>query len=270
MPNFEGPSQFSSEEQVSIPEKQLEVKKEEKIKKLFGHCFEIQKIEEGDQIPVGGENFLSDEVDFKVVADFENFKQIFLETHELANRQNLPKLKEYLNSQGMEIDEKLFANLYAFTKEIEKKYPDNPNKSTTRLKLYGEKGKEVKLSDIFSSNSAECAEIAALAQGYLQQEDVSSTYFSGEVLWDRDFEYSEAHSFIVIRQKDKVYIYDPTNPINTTAGKNPSIYTTEANFDEEMAKGQKRFVTVRNIISKKEAFYGVNNGTNVIVEKHII
>lgn len=239
------------------------------IKQFFGHCFEISKFEEGDHIPVGGENILSDEVNIKVTGDFENFKQIFLEAHELADKQNLPELKKYLNSQEMEINEKLFAILYAFTKKLEEKYPDNPKRAEERQKLYGEKDKEIKLSDIFNSNTAECAEIAALAQKYLQEEDISSTYFSGEVLWDRNDEYSEAHSFIVIRQEDKIYIYDPANPVNTTTGKNPSIYTTEIKFDEEMAKGQKRFVTSKNLLSKKKAFYGINNGTNVIAEKHI-
>jgi hypothetical protein len=32
------------------------VPKQEKIKQLFGHCFEISRIEEGDRIPVGGES----------------------------------------------------------------------------------------------------------------------------------------------------------------------------------------------------------------------
>jgi len=260
---------FNPEEKVFEAETKGE--KKENIKKFFGHCFEIQKIEEGDQVPVGGENLLSDEVNLKVIANFESFKQIFLETRELANKQNLPKLKEYLDSQNMEIDEKLFANLYAFTKKLEEKYPDNPQKTEARRKMYGEKGKEIKLSDVFSSNSAECAEIAALSQGYLQQENVSSTYFSGEVLWDRDGEYSEPHSFIIIRQKDKVYIYDPANPTSTTAGRNPSIYTIEANFDKEMAKGQKRFVTAKNLLTKREAFYGANHaGGNVNSEKDIV
>ncbi len=249
---------------------QEKVKDSEKIKRLFGHCFEISEFKEGDRIPVGGESILSDKVNIKVIGDFENFKQFFLEAQELANKQNLPKLKEYLNSQGMEINEKLFANLFAFTKKLEEKYPDNPKKAETRRKLYGEKDKEIKLSDIFNSNIAECAEIAELAQKYLQEENIPSTYFSGEVLWNRDAEYSEAHSFVVIRQEDKIYIYDPANPINTTSGKNPSIYTAEIKFDEEMAKGQKRFVAAKNLLSKKEAFYGVNNGTSVIPEKHIV
>ncbi len=188
----------------------------------------------------------------------------------MARTYDLPKLKQWLGSQRIEIDEKLFATLFAFTKKFEEKYPDNPDRAEARRKLYGEKSKEVKLSDIFNANAAECAEIAALAQVYLQQEGVPSTYFSGDVLWNKDEEFSEEHSFIIIRQGDKVYIYDPANPTNTTSGKFPSIYTAEANFDEEIAKRQKRFVTAKNLLSKKVAFFGTNDGTNVWAEKHIV
>ncbi|QQR93548.1 hypothetical protein IPJ91_00080 [bacterium] len=252
------------------PLNQEATKKPEKIKQLFGHCFEISKFEDGDLIPVGGESIFSGEANIQIEGDFENFKEFLQETQDMANKYDLPKLKEWLSSQVIEIDEKLFAELFAFTKNFEQKYPDNPERSETRKKLYGEKGKQLKLSDIFNANSAECAEIGALAQGYLQQEKISSSYFSGDVLWNKEEEFSEEHSFIIIRQGEKVYIYDPANPTNTTSGKFPSIYTVEADFDEEMAKGQKRFVTARNILSKKEAFYGVNNGTNVLAERHVV
>ncbi len=42
------------------------------------------------------------------------------------------------------------------------------------------------------------------------------------------------------------------------------------NFDEEMARGQKRFVTAINLLSKKEAFYGTNDGTNIRAVMHIV
>ncbi len=244
-------------------------KPKEKVEQLFGHCLEITKFDEGDRIPVGGESIFSAVANIKVTGDFENFKQFFSETHELASAYDLPKLKEWLSSEGIEIDEKLFAALFAFTKKFEEKYPNNPERAEVRKKLYREKDKEIKLSDIFNANIAACAEIAALAQGYLQQEGVPSTYFSGDVLWNRDDEVSEEHSFIVILWGDKVYIYDPTNPVNATSGKFPSIYTTEVSFEDEMRKGQKRFATAKNLLSKKEAFYGVNDGTNVWAEKHI-
>jgi hypothetical protein len=242
----------------------------EKAEQLFGHCFEVTRFEEGDKIPVGGESIFSTETDIKITGDFENFKDFFEQVNEMASKYDLPKLKEWLASQEIEIDEKIFAKLLAFTKKFEQQYPHNSEGGQTRKKLYTEQGTELKLSDIFRVNSAECAEISALAQDYLQNAGISSTYFSGDVLWDRDSEFSEEHSFIVIRQGKKIYLYDPTNPLGTNQGTFPSIYTTEANFDEEMRKNKKRFITARNILSKKEAFYGVNDGTNVDAERHIV
>ena len=241
---------------------------QEKIGQLFGHCFEITNLKEGDQIPVGGKSFFSGEANLKVEGDFKKFEDFFRAVDELSGKYDLSKLKEWLVAQGLNIDEKLFSKLLAFTKQFEQKYPYNPESTQNRKKLLIEEG--VKLSDIFRENNAECAEIAALAQRYLQLLGVSSSYFSGDVLWNKDWEFSEEHSFIVIRQDDKVYLYDPTNPTNTTQGKFPSIYTTEADFDIEVRKNQKRFVTAKNILSKEEAFYGVNDGTNVDPEKHIV
>jgi hypothetical protein len=244
----------------------------EKIRPIFGHCFEIARFDNGDIIPVGGENIISQEMNIGIVGDFESFKQFYADTHDLTRSYNPDKLKEYLSANGIDIDEKLFATLFAFTKKYEEKYPANPEAAKTRRETLFDstKNEKTRLSDILGANSAECAEIAALAQGFLQQEGVSSSYFSGDILWKKDEEFSEEHSFIVIRGGEKTYIYDPANPTNTTAGSFPSLYTTEADFDKEMARKQKKFVTAKNIINKNEICYGVNDGTNIIQEKHIV
>lgn len=263
----EGPTKFDPGEQTSGPVDKAEGAGN--IKRLFGHCFEISKIDDGDSVPIGGESFFSTEANIKTTGDFENFKQFFTDTDELANKYDLPKLKEWLDSQEIEIDEKLFATLFAFTNKLEENYPDNPERAKMRKKIYRERDKDTKLSDIFNANAAECAEIALLAQGYLQQEHVPSSYFSGDVLWNREHEYSSPHSFITIRQGDNTYIYDPANPIQADNGKLPRIYSTEVSFDGEMAKGKKRFVTCTNLLTKAEAFYGVNDHTNIYPEIHI-
>lgn len=232
--------------------------------KLFGQCFELQKLEDNALIPVGGGSIFSDETNINVVGDFENLQNTLQEMHDSASKYNLPELKKWLESQGIEIDEKLFATLFAFQKILGKRYPINQEGQPAREQSYTQaKRKEVKLSELFASNTAACAEIAALAQYYLQHEGVTSKFFSGDVLWDKQHEFSEKHSFIVIPLEDQTYIFDPANPTATTQGVFPSIWVTKPSFDEEVRKGQKRFVTATNILSKKEAFYGVNNGTNV-------
>ena len=70
---IENGPKFNPQEQHPTPE--IEVEKVEKIKQLFGHCFEISKFDEGDRIPVGGESIFSTEANIKITGDFENFKQ---------------------------------------------------------------------------------------------------------------------------------------------------------------------------------------------------
>lgn len=244
--------------------------KAEKIQQLFGHCFAINKFEDSDNIPVGGDNVFSQEVNVGIKGDFGNFAELYQEATALAEKYDLSQLAEWLKSQEIDMNPKLFAIIFAFTKVYEKRYPDNAERAHGRRKLYEGKAKDIRLSDIFNANVAECAEIAALAQYHLQEAGVDSKYISGDVLWDKEWEFSEEHSFLEIKDGEKTYIYDPTNPVNTSQGKFPSIYTTEANFDEEIHKDQKRFVTAKNLLSKKEAFYGVNNGTNVWAERDVI
>jgi len=72
-------------------------------------------------------------------------------------------------------------------------------------------------------------------------EGASFTHFIGEMLISEDEEFPERRTFIVIQYQGKTYIYDPTNPRNTTnIGKFPSIYVSDADFYEEIRKGRRK------------------------------
>ena len=275
--NFEKPKfeQSKIEEGVKESEKE-ELKKPEKIEKLFGHCFEIKKFENNDLIPVGGEHIFSSEADIKIIGDFDSMDKFFQEIHKFSSSVDRKRVKDYLEKQNLDIDEELFIPLYTITKALEKKLPppqteeERQERERKREELYKKyKNKEIKLSRIVNEKIAECAEISALAQYALQKENISSSYFSGDLLRSKEQEFSEKHTFIVIRHKGRIYIYDPANPINTTGGLFPNINIVEVNFDEEMRKGQKRFVTAKNILKErgvKDVYYGVNNMTQVSAE----
>jgi len=275
--NFEKPKfeQSKIEEGVKESEKE-ELKKPEKIEKLFGHCFEIKKFENNDLIPVGGEHIFSSEADIKIIGDFDSMDKFFQEIHKFSSSVDRKRVKDYLEKQNLDIDEELFIPLYTITKALEKKLPppqteeERQERERKREELYKKyKNKEIKLSRIVNEKIAECAEISALAQYALQKENISSSYFSGDLLRSKEQEFSEKHTFIVIRHKGRIYIYDPANPINTTGGLFPNINIVEVNFDEEMRKGQKRFVTAKNILKErgvKDVYYGVNNMTQISAE----
>lgn len=238
----------------------------EGIEKLFGQSFEVKRLENGKPIPVGGSNIFTDNFDKSVIGDVDYFNSLFQGMHSAIETYNSNNLKKWLEAQQLPIDPRLIATLTAFTKKLEDRYPITPDNAVARENMYAETsgGKEVKLSEVFESNSAECAEIAALAQYFLQDEGVDSRFFSGEVLWKKDYEFGEKHSFIIIRDKDKQYLFDPANPTKAQDGMYPSLYTIKADFNAEVRKGQKRFVAGTNILTKQEAYYGVGNGTNVL------
>ena len=275
--NFGKPKFEQSKIEEGVEESKKEKpKKPEKIEKLFGHCFEIKKFENNDLIPVGGEHIFSSEVDVKIIGDFDSMDKFFQGIHKFISSVDREEVKDYLEKQKLDIDEELFIPLYTITKALEKKLlppqteEERQERERKREELYKKyKNKNIKLSRIVNEKIAECAEIAALAQYALQKENISSSYFSGDLLRSKKQEFSEKHTFIVIHHKGRIYIYDPANPINTTGGLFPNINIVEANFDEEMRKGQKRFVTAKNILRKqgvKDVYYGVNNMTQVSAE----
>lgn len=254
----------SSAAEIGITQKDLEVKTDTNhVERLFGQSFEIKRLESGKPIPVGGSNLFTDELDREVIGDLDHFNQLFQEMHIDVAKQDTPQLKQWLVAQQLPIDSRIVAALTAFTKKLAERYPITPENAATRNNMYAADNRQVKLSDIFQNKSAECAEIAALAQYFLQNEGIGSSFFSGEVLWNKDYEFGEKHSFVIIRDKDAQYIFDPANPTKAQDGMYPSLYAVKANFDAEMRKGKKRFVTGTNILTKREAYYGVGNGTNV-------
>lgn len=234
------------------------------IEKLFGQCFEASEFEDGALIPVGGSSIFSNNPDIAVVGDFRNFTDFFQEANEAVSSYNLAQLEDWLKLQGIEIDAKLFAYLFAFTKTYERRYTTRGDLQTDRQKTYVEAGeKEINLSKLFAKRTVACAEIAALAKYFLQQAGIQAKFFSGDVLWESKHEFSDKHSFIVIPQANRIFIYDPTNPTNTTQGSFPSLYITDSNFEQLVRTNQKRFVSSANVISKRTVYFGVNNGTNI-------
>lgn len=254
---------------MSSPESPTNEKSGEQIEKLFGHCFEISRIEDSDLVPVGGESQFSQEANIKVLADFENLREWFEKMQERKDKIiSAENLMVWAESRGL--DRNIFSSIASFTKTFGEVYVLNPKPELSRQDLYRQAGQGgVKLSDVFKGGVAECAEIAMVAQYELQRQGINSKYFSGDVLWGKEDEFSEEHSFIVIRQGDKTLIFDPANPVNTEEGRFPSVYTVEADFNQEVRGGKKKFITAKNVLSGKNAYFGVNDGTNVS-EKNIV
>lgn len=66
---------------------------EERSRQLFGHCFEITEIKEGDLLPVGGESIFSDKTEIRVIADIKFFQDFFQAAHDLSVDYQLSMLR---------------------------------------------------------------------------------------------------------------------------------------------------------------------------------
>jgi len=263
---------FSPEGQI---EKNEGDNQEEKVDKLFGRSLKISKIEDGDAIPVGG-NRLSNEVDTMMECDFgeldEFYKKVEEGVEQLTDEVRLDKLKQWLEANNTNINPELFAKLAAFNQVYEReiKQEKDENEEQRRDLYLSDDKKEANLSEILQKSSPKCAEIAALAQHFLQKENIPSTYINGDILRDEAIEFSTDHSYLIIEDDGKKYIYDPSNPLSSDSGPMPSVFSTEANFKEKITKGEKCLVRAENILTDKEVYYGVNDGTNIIPERDLI
>jgi hypothetical protein len=178
------------------------------VKKYFGHSYEAYGIENNNLLPAGGSKF-SDELSLNTLIDTENLKDTLKIIRKNAEK-NREQTKKWLADVNPDIDSELFTHLMAFTQVYDKKYgykADHNKREAEYSK--GNPG----LSELIKLHAAECAEIAAFAQIYLQEVGIKSSFFSGEVLSSKKDEFAEKHSFIIIDYKGKEYIFDPANPI---------------------------------------------------------
>ena len=232
------------------------------ITRYFGKSFEIPHIERDSNVPIGGTHFLTNETDINVFVDSANLESLIKEMKDTAAKYDKSKLKEWLESQNIDVDENLFAILYAFTDVYKNKFSFSPDLEK-RDKLYKEKSP---LSKVIFEKAAACAEISALAQLFLQSEGVDSSYFFGEVLWNKEWEFADAHTFIHLEYKGKEYIFDPMNPhVRTAKGDEvliPRLQRVE-NFKDKVSQDRKTYVETSSVLSGSTVFYGVGDGTSV-------
>jgi hypothetical protein len=228
----------------------------------YGRSFEIPHIKKDSCVPVGGSIF-TDNPEITMFVDWNGLESLISEMKEIAPTYYLPELKSWLKSARIEVDEQLFAPLFAFTSAYDKRigFDSDPSK---RFSLYRDNSPN--LSDIVKGNAAACSEIAALAQLYLQEQGIVSSYFAGEVLWNKEQEFGEPHAFILVNYEGKEFIFDPSNPhsARTSDGqlKIPRIHKVDS-FKEKIRKGKKTYVETINVLTKLPSWYGVGDGTSV-------
>ena len=233
------------------------------ITHYFGKSVDVTDIRIGGTSNAGGRNKFSNEQDLEMIVDtgIEPLVQKMMLQKSSINKEGL---KSWLEQSKIGIDTELYAPLFAFTNVYQQDVGFKISPANQREKSYA--NSSPLLSDLLSEGLAACAEIATLAQVYLQEAGIESSYFSGEVAWDRKDEFAEPHSFIHIKHNGEEYIFDPRNPIAQSNDGNitflPRIYHVH-DFKEKIGRDQKTLVEAKIIYNESKAWYGTGDGTNL-------
>lgn len=230
----------------------------------------ISDIQNNDKILIGG-SFMG-KLDLSVIADTDNFEKFFQTVAKNAqNFINNDNMKKWLNNAAPDFNPEIFAHLYAFDNILRKMYPDLSANIGNRKNFYD--GTDKTLSQAVQSGVCQCAEIAVLAQSYLQTQGFESKYFGGELLRSETEEFGEPHSFISIKTPKDDYIYDPANPLLNSAVYLPRISTLEVTpaqklqFENKIHTENGRrncaFLEAKNIFTKSSWYYGCGDGLNI-------
>lgn len=199
----------------------------------------------------------------------EELQKAFEKMREIVNRQaNNPDNAKLLKQQHITMSQLLFTHLFVFAKVIAETFPNLGCMDNSRQSFYA-KNPIAKLSELFDKHLFQCAEFAAIAQLYLQSVGVDSEYVGGEYLGNKNWEFGEQHSFVIIHENDIDYVFDPAN---NNAGAKPNISIVEMT-PEQMVKIQAKllagkrkaaFFETRDIMTNRKTFYGYGDGANVL------
>lgn len=239
-------------------------------------CYRATNIANNDKVLIGASNLFSRELNLAVTADIENFERLF--NNVKKNAQHFADNKDWMESLHQthpDLDLNLFVHLFAFDNILRKVYPDMSTNKTQRRSFYDTTGSK-KLSQSFSYGVCMCAEIALLAQAYLQRAGFGTTFFNGELLHSAEDEFGEAHSFLAVKTDKGDCFYDPANPSDTNLGFAPRLSTIEATpaqkkqFESTIHNTNKgrhcAFLEAKDIFSKSRWYYGCGDGCNILPE----
>lgn len=258
-------------------------KEESRVSNLYDHCFVVNKVNNGESLPVGGESRFSGSLDYTVEADFESeeitnfFEDIdkYVEKYEEV-RDQIETNFEKNNIENLPIDAYIYLRSFYDAYEENYGFPVDSKQEQERLEKYSSED-EPKLSSILKSKGSQCAELSALLQRYLQEKGVNTKYISGDLVRspfgpeESGENFSEAHSYLFFEneQSDQDFIFDASDPVGKS--NRPGVYFVESNFQDKLKEEASKpleekeafFVPAKRIYDEKESYYGVSSMSDV-------
>jgi hypothetical protein len=239
--------------------------------------YSVEDISAGDEIPVilnGNRPTGSLRADFNACEDFLSRAQDILG----KNTDKIEGIGQWLGQYKTDLDPNLFVKLWSIQLAIEKNYPEASAKaeqddvvSSSKRQIFNSSTMPA-LSDVLKEGYAQCPEYSLLAHAALNRLGVQNQYMVGAMAFDQD-DYACSHAYILIPQKDKLIVYDPTNPIRTEQSTFPSIYEATAEQAaawQANAKDRRSLMALKNLLTGKEAYFGSCDQTTMIPDRDFV
>jgi hypothetical protein len=232
---------------------------------LAGHSLSIEQVRDGTLAPVGGAAGGFSGRQLKTIIDLSHLERLLQRIEAYEKKVERDRLAAFLVQHKINFDLELLAKLWAFTEvffTLFKVYAD----PLAREEQY-KQGTPL-LSDIILHNLAECAEVALLAQAYLQRQGIRSTIVVGHILESKDDEFPGEHTFIYLTSHDQEFIFDASNPKRFGGARLPRIQYAPG-FSRVLASRHQAFARTVSIYDGKEVFYGVGERVSVLPSQFI-
>lgn len=164
--------------------------------------------------------------------DPENFH--FDELDARVKKISREKIQKFLDSKNIKFDTEAFIYLFCFQNYIREVFPNYTKNADADIRhVFAKKYKSSEtnpmlLSIAFKEKIVSCAEMALVAQMYLQHCGITSFLYGGSAFFHNKIPNNsslrgDAHAFLNIKVKDKSYFYDPVNPIIIDKYEMPAI-----------------------------------------------
>lgn len=247
-----------------------------KYTRYYWPSSKIEYVKTWIAVPIWWSIFNTSEYDMFEIADFDNpvIKDILerIDTSIEKNKGIKDQMKKYLeDNSNYDFDSELYytlLNISAILYNSLNKFEDDGNLQSRSTIIHWDNNT---LSNVVLNNKAVCVEFSLIAQKFLQDKNVKSVFFSWEVLWNKEDEFWEKHTFIILESEKWLFVFDPSNPIVFREWSIlPRISKTDVDFFSKIKRGWTALVEFTELLWKNTIYYWTWTWSSIFPEFDIV
>lgn len=230
----------------------------------------LSELQHGDMFPVGG-SICGGPPTIFCKNDSDNFSAFFANFLSAVNSLEISELKQgletYLTANNIDCDSDTFQKAYAFSMVMQKFYPEFSRNYSQRRDSYH--NNENCLSEQLANGHAACLEVSVLAAQCMEKSGIQASILVGEMLENPDHEFPSEHTFVILKNNDRQYIFDAVNFIrHPNMPWMPSLYNFDGKQEMlEAANNDRCLIESKAIWGSNTRFFGYGDHNNILTSE---